>query len=482
MTDTSASTDGLRKDLATLVHQLIHERPDRRDRGTPVRPLVTAHLGEDAHALPVLSDRVRYYDLPNLHLAVERLRTREGWSARVLGIAHEEGMWPQPHLGSILTQDRWDVGPEQFATASTGPGETMACRISSLLLLTSPDGPLALMLQVAEGHHGPPDLVLTVASPSPGAAQLLIAWIHETIAEVDVFRGKVITVEADPMTDSSRVAFVERPRVPEADLVLPPGVLKRIERHVIGASRHRDALLASGRHLGRGLLLWGPPGTGKTLTLRYLTGRLDGTTVIILSGGALGMAGSFGALARRLQPAVVILEDVDLVAEERTYGTGGPVLFELMNEMSGQGGDADVAFVLTTNRPDVLEPALAARPGRVDLAVEIPLPDADARRRLITLYGRGLELALDDVGRVVDRTDGVTASFIKELLRKARLWAAEADRVVVTQADVEGALDELLHETSALTRVMLGVGADEVLRRASRAWMEEFPDGDGWAG
>ena len=66
------------------------------------------------------------------------------------------------------------------------------------------------------------------------------------------------------------------------------------------------------------------------------------------------MIGAFATLGRRLAPAVVVLEDVDLVAEERSYGPGGgasPVLFELMNEMSGLAEDADIAFVLTTNRP-----------------------------------------------------------------------------------------------------------------------------------
>jgi ATP-dependent 26S proteasome regulatory subunit len=72
---------------------------------------------------------------------------------------------------------------------------------------------------------------------------------------------------------------------------------------------------------------------------------------------------------------VIVLEDVDLVAQERMFGPFGssPVLFELMNEMDGLEDDADIAFILTTNRPDALEPALAARPGRVDLAVELPL-------------------------------------------------------------------------------------------------------------
>lgn len=76
-----------------------------------------------------------------------------------------------------------------------------------------------------------------------------------------------------------------------------------------------------------------------------------------------------------------------------------------------------MVFVLTTNPSDLLEPALADRPGRVDQAVEIPLPDADARARLIDPYRGELVLEGVDLGPAVDRTEGVTASFIKELLR-----------------------------------------------------------------
>lgn len=274
---------------------------------------------------------------------------------------------------------------------------------------------------------------------------------------LDVYRGKVLTVTADPMS-GSRVDFVERPSLTREELVLPAGLLDSVERHVVGISRHREELIASRRHLARGLLLWGPPGTGKTHTVRYLIGVRTDATVIILSGAALGAAGGFVTMARRLAPAVVILEDVDLVAEERAFGPFGssPVLFELMNQMDGLPGDADLAFVLTTNRADALEPALAARPGRIDLAVELPLPDAEGRRRLLALYGEGLDLQLTDVDTIVARTEGVTASFVKELLRAATLLAAEHGRTTVGDADVIGTLDRLLADGAALTRVLLG--------------------------
>ncbi len=151
---------------------------------------------------------------------------------------------------------------------------------------------------------------------------------------------------------------------------------------------------------------------------------MAGYTRFILTGRALTGIGAVADLARDLQPSVIVLEDVDLVAEERSMGpASSPVLFDLLDAMDGAAADADLLFVLTTNRSDLLEPALAARPGRVDVAVEIDLPDADARQRLLTLYGRALPLTLsaEESDEVVQRTEGVTASFLKELLRRAML-------------------------------------------------------------
>ena len=338
----------------------------------------------------------------------------------------------------------------------------MACLEFAILLVTSPGGPLALFVRRGEDHGPmmPARVAIQVVAPGAGVAETFLADLRELMLEHDVYRGQVLTVKTDPHRGGRELIFLERPQLAAEGLILPDGLLDRVERHVLGPTRHREALLQSGRHLSRGLLLWGPPGTGKTLTVRYLASVLTEATVIILSGGSLGFVGAFAGLAKRLAPSLVVLEDVDLVAQERTFGPFGssPVLFELMNEMDGMGEDADVAWILTTNRPDALEPALAARPGRIDLAVELPLPDEDARRRLLALYAQGLDLRLADEQAIVDRTSGVPPSFIKELLRKAALAAAEAGRTTLTDADVSGVLDELLAETSALTRVLLGAG------------------------
>jgi ATP-dependent 26S proteasome regulatory subunit len=205
-----------------------------------------------------------------------------------------------------------------------------------------------------------------------------------------------------------------------------------------------------------------------------LISRLEGRTVIILTGAALGLVGEACAIARELQPAMVVLEDIDLVAQERTMmGLGATsLLFRLLNEMDGIGEDADVIFLMTTNRADLLEPALAARPGRVDQAVEFPLPDESARGRLIELFASGLQLRLTDAAAVVAATEGVSPAFLRELVRKAALQAAVAGSETVGDVHFQAAL-ALLESGGAITRAMLGADGGKAARRL---------DPDAWSG
>jgi cell division protease FtsH len=467
------SDDVLRRDLAKLVRQLLDE--SQVDGDNPTAVAIREHLGVDPDELPVHGAEFPSIEHANVQLALDAAFAQPRHAARLFGLSGHYRHYQQITLGDLIGDMGVHVrfGPPEYVHEPVAPDRTLPCLLGALLFGTTPDGPVVVLVHRGDEHGPAPGIRVQVLAADPELAQRFLAQLRRLMDEHDVYRGQVVTIEAD-RRGQRRAVFLTRPTMNRDELILPAGILERIERHVVGPTEHRAELLASGRHLSRGLLLWGPPGTGKTLTVRYLTGRVTGSTVIILSGASLGLIGAFGALARRLAPTVVVLEDVDFVAAERSFGPFGstPVLFELMNEMSGVDEDADVAFVLTTNRPDVLEPALAARPGRVDLAVEIPLPDAAERHRLLELYARGLDLDPALLDAVVARTAGMTASFFKELLRRAALAAAAEGHGNVRSEDVTGALDELLQDSATLTRVLLGATPAGAAGDADpRAWM-----------
>jgi ATP-dependent 26S proteasome regulatory subunit len=169
------------------------------------------------------------------------------------------------------------------------------------------------------------------------------------------------------------------------------------------------------------------------------------------------------SLARLLQPTMVVM-DVDLIGRSReTIGAcEEPLLNRLLNEMDGLKEDADILFVLTTNRHEQLEAALASRPGRIDQAIEVPLPDDIGRDKLVRLYGKGLPLSDAIVSEGTRRTQGVSAAFIKELMRRVAQASIVRDGGATLQsADLGDALSEMLFSSGKLNVRLLG-GAERM--------------------
>jgi DNA polymerase III delta prime subunit len=429
-----------------------------------VSVLVRGSLDAGGAGHSVVSRELAPFEHVNLQTALNAWSAGAGRDVAVHGIALP------PHYGDITLQQL--VAGESLpplrltapalADLPNGPGTTLGCLRLALLLVTDQHGRYVVMVQAPNDHNEA--LQIEIAGLPVEVAQGLLAELDRLRADLNVYRGHLLDVSLNQM-GGVVLTFAGPPGIGRDAVVLPASVLDRVERHALAVAGHRDALLAAGQHLKRGLLLYGPPGTGKTHTTRYLLGQMDGYTRLVLTGRSLVAVGAVTDLARALQPAVVVLEDVDLVAEERSLGpASSPVLFDLLDAMDGAAPDADLLFLLTTNRADLLEPALAARPGRVDVAVEIALPDGPARRRLLTLYGRNvpLELTGEDVDLAVERTEGTTASFLKELIRRAVLESLHDDPALtaVTGAHLARALDDLLDAAQAVTRTLHGVGVD----------------------
>jgi hypothetical protein len=429
-----------------------------------VSVLISEFLDPGAAEESVVTKALPAFEHVNLQTALDAWSAEPGREVIVHGISLP------PHHGPVELQQLMTAEGTRHVRLSApalvdlanGPATTLACLRFAALLVADARGRYVVLVRGPTEHDQ--RLVVEIAGLPVDAAQEVHARIEQLRRQLNVYRGHVLEVGLSEM-GTVTLSFAELPATTRTDVVLPEPVLNRIERHALGVAAHRDALLAAGQHLKRGLLLYGPPGTGKTHTTRYLVGQMNGYTRLTLTGRALHVVGAIADLARELEPAMIVLEDVDLVAEHRTAGPGAsPVLFDLLDAMDGAAPDADLLFVLTTNRADLLEPALAARPGRVDVAVEIALPDAPARGQLLNLYGRALPLRLTDAEHeaVITRTEGVTASFLKELLRRAVLESLDDDPAMpsVEARHLNHALDDLLDGHQQLTRSLLGVGND----------------------
>jgi len=458
----------LRRYGRQVVRRFVHQAR-AADRPT-LRLAIETHLGGPAHELPVVEESWPAYEHVNVQAALDAvLADRVHELVGITGYRHRGPFGLSDLLGNDPIQDMHGPRPGNVTRVAlpSGPGgATRDCLRAALVLTEVDDQPVALLFRGPDPESGSHEVNVEIVGRDVVPSQALAAEVRERTLELNVYRGQVVSFGHSMFGErSSLLRFHDRPRMRPDELILPAETFADVRRQVVGVARNSDRLRAAGQHLKRGLLLYGPPGVGKTHTVRYLTSELSGTTIIQLTGETLGGIRDACSIARTLQPAMIVVEDVDLIAQERDHYDGSaPLLFTLLNEMDGLDEDADVTFLLTTNRADLLEPALASRPGRVDQAVRIDVPDREARRRLVELYRGALEVDLSRLDSVLDQTDGVTASFLKELLRRAAVIAADRDESAATlQAtadDLDHALADLLDTRNAMTRAALGFQGD----------------------
>ena len=276
------------------------------------------------------------------------------------------------------------------------------------------------------------------------------------------YRGKIISLESPRVWSGEGATLkVHRLRaVTREEVILPEKTLRLLDHNVGDFIRARERIKGLGLSGKKGLLFYGPPGTGKTHTICYLASQLNAHTTLLITAEQVSLLDEYFRLARLLQPSVVVIEDVDLIAQARDQvGVPGAqvLLNKLLNEMDGLREDADVLFILTTNRAEKLESALASRPGRIDQAIEFPLPDEQCRSRLINLYSQGLRLAPELLGLIVRRTRGASAAFIKELMRRSAQFQLEVGlKDTLDQAAVDAAIEELVFSGGPLNLKLLG--------------------------
>ena len=380
-----------------------------------------------------------------------------------------------------------EIGPLQYDDVDIGDPTPVRCLRNGLWLAHQGELPFAVLLSPAMeyGRVGGVHIELAVPKGEQGL-EFSQEFSQNLEARVNVggtYRGRVISLEANhEYSGRGGAVKVHRLRkVARDEVVLPERTLVLLDRNVGSFIAARNHIKGLGLSAKKGLLFYGPPGTGKTHTVHYLASQLPGHTTLLITAEQVGLLGEYFRLARFLQPALMVVEDVDLIARAREQMGSvceEVLLNKLLNEMDGLREDADVLVILTTNRPDQLEPALASRPGRIDQAIEFPLPDEQGRARLVKLYSRGLELPAELTEIVVRKTKGASPAFIKELMRRAAQFQFEmnggngrpalgsaapaANLGPLRQNAIDGALEEMLFSGGTLNLKLLGGSTTEL--------------------
>lgn len=434
---------------------------------SPMQKKLREHFGR----LPVEETATTARSFPlasrvDVQLAIDQFFASHGTST-LLGI-HSAMGHETPTLAHLFTRGPFpvDIGPLQHDDIDVGEQSPVRCLKNGLWLAYRSDMPFAVLLSPAIqfGMVGGVHVELAVPKGEKGLqfSEDFFRQLELRVNSGGTYRGRVISLESQrEYSGRGGAVKVHRLRVVQREeVILPEKTLGLLDRNVGSFIKARNHIKSLGLSAKKGLLFYGPPGTGKTLTIHYLAGHLPQHTTLLITAEQVGLLDEYFRLARFLQPSLVVVEDVDLIARAREQMGSAceeVLLNKLLNEMDGLREDADVLFILTTNRPDQLEPALASRPGRIDQAIEFPLPDEHGRSKLVKLYARGVQLSEQLTELIVRRTKGASPAFIKELMRRAAQFQFEiGEEGELKQSAVDNAIEEMVFSGGALNLKLLG--------------------------
>lgn len=223
-----------------------------------------------------------------------------------------------------------------------------------------------------------------------------------------------------------------------------------------------------GGRIPQGILMVGPPGTGKTLLAKAIAGEAKVPFFSISGSDFVEMFVGVGASrvrdmfeqAKKQAPCIIFIDEIDAVGRHRGGGHGGgndereQTLNQLLVEMDGFEGNEGIIVIAATNRPDVLDKALL-RPGRFDRQVYVGLPDIRGREQILKVHVR--KVPLDDsvdLGIVARGTPGFSGADLSNLINEASLFAARANKRIVTMEEFEKARDKIMMGAERRSMVM----------------------------
>ena len=311
----------------------------------------------------------------------------------------------------------------------------------------------------------------------------------ETLERLEVTRQDFKAALKGIEPSALREVFVEVPDVTWDQVGGLEGTKERLRETIQWPLEYPQVFEQMDMQAAKGVLMYGPPGTGKTLLAKAIANEAQSNFISIKGPELLnkyvgesekGVREVFEK-ARSNAPTVVFFDEIDSIAGERGQrsgdsGVGERVVSQLLTELDGLEELEDVVVIATTNRPDLIDPALL-RPGRLDRHVHVPVPDAGAREKIFEVHSRDKPLADGvDLADLADRTEGYVGADIEAVCREASMAASREFINSVDPEEVDDSIENVLvttdHFEEALDEVGPSVDAD--LRERYEEVEEQF--------
>jgi len=249
------------------------------------------------------------------------------------------------------------------------------------------------------------------------------------------------------------LGFLEYPKLSWDDVILEPSIKETILLNIIFPLRNKTKLHNKKVPWRRGLLMGGIAGTGKTQVCRILCNVLPkNVTLIWATPKALYDSDKIRALfeaARYFSPCLIIIEDIDFIGRSRDLSQN-QILGELLTQLDGNDPNHGIFVIASSNRPELLDEALANRPSRFDVKVEFPLPELKERMKLIKLFTRGMEFENPkDTESIASVTKNLTGAHLKEVFIYSQLKALKDGGEKLKTEDIMERIRQYQKDTKA---------------------------------